>query len=198
MMRYRVFIKERISSMKKIAFFILILIITVSVLYRQLKNNTESGTFNLITNWRLTGDKSQAMKSNLNVSSSLKGKNILQVTYNLHGLCLLGGGASAIILDQGSIQSNVSLSQYGKNCYDGEQTAYISLEDFIGLDTNRKLEKVTASFWYPTYYSIDIKNAAALRAASNVLGESVRPDYTKYHKTFPNITPIRSFPYAAK
>ncbi len=194
-MKYRVFIKERTRSMKTIAILSLILILAVSFLFVLLKNNTEPDSVNLITNWHLTGNKSQALKSNINLSS-LKGKNTLQVSYNLHGLCLLGGSASAIILEQDNIPYSVSLSQYGKNCFDGEQTTSIPLEHFNGLDINRKLEKITAKFWYPTYYSIDIKNAAALRAVDNVLGESVKPDYTKHRKTFPNITPIREFPYA--
>src|SRR5204862_4673442 len=98
-------------------------------------------------------------------------KNMLQITYDLHGLCLLPGDASAIILQTNRQKSSVSLSRYGKNCYDGEQTVQIPLHDFSGFIPSQGSLAIKTSFWYPTEYAIDVKHILAYNNQA-VLGET--------------------------
>ena len=67
--------------------------------------------------------------------NALNGKTMLSITYDLHGLMVREGERKdelAIIFDQPN-WFVVSLANYGKNGFDGEQTAFIPLSDFIGL-----------------------------------------------------------------
>src|SRR5947207_6116756 len=87
----------------------------------------------LVSSWHMQGNKNFLIKQRLISPALLHRKNMLQITYDLHGLCLLPGDASAIILQTNRQKSSVSLSRYGKNCYDGEQTVQIPLHDFSGF-----------------------------------------------------------------
>jgi len=96
----------------------------------------------------------------------LKGQSMLKVTYDLHGTCLLGDDASALIFDQQDWKY-ISLSKYGKNCQDGVQTVIIPLSDFKGqdgqsLDANAPLDpngKFHVRIWHSASFSIDIHKA---------------------------------------
>src|SRR3989344_7796218 len=89
----------------------------------------------------------------------LSGMDTLTVTYNLHGLCALGGDASAIVFDQNGWKY-ISLSNYGQNCKDGEQTVTIPLSDFKGLDTNAPLTgSFHTRFWNSTQFKVDLLSA---------------------------------------
>ena len=84
--------------------------------------------------------------------------NKITVTYDLHGLCARDGDASAVIWDQNGWRY-VSLSNYGQNCLDGEQTVDIALSDFPNLDTNADLTgKLHARFWNETSFTVDISS----------------------------------------
>jgi hypothetical protein len=175
-----------------------VLLIANSLVLAFMQGGATPEEIGLIEDWHLSGNKSVSTRESESIPYLLKGKNTLAVTYDLQGLCLLGNDASAIVLEQEGKAYSVSLSQYGENCFDGEQTIHIPLGHFEGFDVNRRLEKIGVSFWYPTHYSVSIKQAVAYKAEGNVLGDSVRPDYSKLRKVFPNITPIRRFPYASQ
>lgn len=109
----------------------------------------------------------------------LAGVSSLQVTYNLHGLCALDGDASALIFDQNGWKY-VSLSRYGQNCRDGDQTVTIPLSDFKDISNGQQLTTNTSltgnlhtRFWYNTYYHVDITSAKVLTN-----GETTAPTST--------------------
>lgn len=149
----------------------------------------------VMQNWHLAGTKSISELSNLVSPKILSDKNMLRVTYNLHGLCVLDGNASSLsFIDKETKKKySVSLSDYGKNCTDGLQTIDIPLSHFE-FPKDARVESVIASFWYPTQYEVDIQSAILFKSDTVVLGESTKKENVK--KTFPNITPIRQFPYA--
>ncbi len=97
-------------------------------------------------------EKKQKVTRNENRKSSIT------LTYDLHGLCALGNDASAIIFDQNGWRF-ISLSDYGENCKDGEQTVVISLSDFPNLDTNADLTgSIHTRFWYGGLFMADINS----------------------------------------
>src|SRR2546423_5067 len=56
---------------------------------------------NILSNsWNLAGNNGDAQAYQSVDKNILQGKNSLQITYNLHGICLLTGDASALIFDQ--------------------------------------------------------------------------------------------------
>lgn len=142
------------------------------------KGNTgklESLRSELILNTLHVAGNKKLIENHISVPPyALKDKNVLRLTYDLHGLCLLQGEASAIMFEQGLFDTrhSVSLSDYGKNCYDGEQTVDIPLDHFVGLDMSRPITKFITKFWYPTVYFIDIKSAFAYNTKSAILGKS--------------------------
>ena len=78
------------------------------------------------------------------------------VLCNLHGLQALGGDASAIIFDQNGWKY-ISLSNYGQNGKDGQQTVDIPLSAFTGLDLTKPLDgTVHTRFWYSSSFTVDI------------------------------------------
>lgn len=96
----------------------------------------------------------------------LVGASFLRVTYDLHGSCVLGNDASAIIFDQNG-WNYVSLSDYGQNCLDGAQTVDVPLVDF-GLDLNQTVGTFHTRFWYGSALVVDISSAL-------VIGENSTP-----------------------
>lgn len=69
----------------------------------------------------LAGSKQIVKKTLQFPGNTLKGKDVIKLSFNLHGLCLLEGKASEIGFEDqiGNIYP-VSLSQYASDCYDGE------------------------------------------------------------------------------
>jgi len=86
---------------------------------------------------------------------------MLRITYNLHGLNALGGDASAIIFDQGGSWRYISLSNYGQNGLDGQQTVNIPLSDFPGLNPNNSVGTLHTRFWYSGPFTVDITSIVA-------------------------------------
>lgn len=116
---------------------------------------SNSNTIDL--NWHLEGNDGSSELYQDVAPDILQGKQSITLTYDLHGLCALGNDASAIIFDQGGWKY-VSLSNYGQNCFDGEQTVTIPLSDFPNLDTNADLTGLLhARFWYGGPFMVDIK-----------------------------------------
>lgn len=96
-------------------------------------------------------EKSQSVAANV-----LSGKQSITITYNLHGLCALGGDASAVVFEQNGWKY-VSLSNYGTNCLDGVQTVTIPLSDFTGLNPSQNLTgSFRSRFWYSSAFKVDI------------------------------------------
>ncbi len=183
---------------------IIILFLSSIVLIFQNVSDTLSAKYknprvNLINNWILSGSKSIAIKTQNLSLNALRGKNMLNITYNLHGLCVMSGDASSISIHpkNSGKKYSISFAEYGQNCYDGLQTIEIPLSLFEGLDPNQQIQSIEARFWYPTYYNVEIKNAVAYHADTAVLGASTPQRKTPHSKTFLNISPIRPFPYAA-
>lgn len=122
--------------------------------------------------WHFEGNKIFSEQKQSIDPALLVDKTALSLVYNLHGLCLLQGPASSIYFaDAGGNKYAVSLAKYGKNCYDGEQSVIIPLEQFIGPEKASNVTEFGASFWYPTTYMVDINKATVF---SNVLGTTTR------------------------
>lgn len=185
--------------MKKLLLLYLIFLPIGLLMMTSVRNKEWKVEQNLISNWVLTGAKSIATQSKPLNQDVLRGKNMLKLTYDLNGLCLLDGDASAIHFQQkkGGQKYTISLAKYGKNCYSGLQTVDIPLSHFEGLDISKPVELLTISFWYPTHYEITIQKALVYYSKNAVLGESTPPRKLELSKQFPNMTPIRPFPYAA-
>ena len=100
-------------------------------------------------------------------SDALVGKDFIRITYNLHGLCALGGDASAFVFNQ-SEWMYVSLSDYGQNCHDGVQTVDIPLSEFWNhsdtapLVPENGIGGVRVRFWYDSPYSVEVFSAVAM------------------------------------
>jgi hypothetical protein len=168
-------------------------------------NPIQSGTISgaqsetlLLSPWTLNGSKTLSEASADIPVGAMDGKNALKVTYDLEGICALDGISSAISLVQheSSKKASVSLSDYGKNCQAGEQTVEIPLAHFRDIDWSKPVDEITGTFWYPTQYTIKITQIVAFNSG-NILGIS-NEDKKKEHKTFPDITPIRPFPYVKR
>ncbi|MDO8583522.1 MAG: hypothetical protein Q7R51_03245 [bacterium] len=130
----------------------------------------------------LTGNNGAVEKYQKVDPNILKNSTTLQLTYNLHGMCALGGDASAIIFDQNGWRY-ISLSNYGQNCKDGVQTVNIPLASFSGLNPNVPLTgSFHTRFWYSKSFTVDITSAT--------LVGSTTPIVTPAPITTPAPTPI--------
>ncbi len=110
--------------------------------------------------WHLEGNNGSAELYDGFPYGALQGKNMLRITYNLHGLQALGNDASAIIFDQNGWKY-ISLSNYGQNGLDGVQTVDIPLSAFTGLDTNASVNSIHTRFWYGSAFVVDITSIVA-------------------------------------
>jgi len=125
----------------------------------------------LTTPWHLEGNNSSSEAEQKIDPNVLEGKTTLLITYDLHGLTIHEGDRkdeSAIIFDQPHWYV-ISLTNYGQNGLDGEQTIEAPLSDFIGLPdapsgtpggTPLNLEQpvniLHARFWNGSHFVIDI------------------------------------------
>jgi hypothetical protein len=138
----------------------------------------------LTKSWRLESvdDAAQNYEASFNPDTII-GKNIMRVTYDLHGLTIQPGDhedESAIIFKQPQRPNNwfvVSLARYGMNGKDGSQTVDIPLRDFVSLPdapsgspggehldlTKPLLPPISARFWHRGHFVVDI---ATLRLCS--------------------------------
>ena len=83
---------------------------------------------------------------------------------------------SAIIIDQPIVQSQwhvASVSNYGKNGFDGSQEIYIPLTDFhtlpdagdIPLNPDEPVQGIHTRFWNANHFVVDITSIVACKAA---------------------------------
>lgn len=97
----------------------------------------------------------------------LIGMDFVRITYNLHGLCALGGDASAFVFNQ-SEWMYISLSDYGQNCLDGVQVVDVPLTDFWNHSGTEQLVPeegiggVRLRFWYDDPYTVEVFSAVAM------------------------------------
>lgn len=208
LMKYNRILSDYDKYMNKkfiVILFALLIIVFFSsavLIFKELNDSSfeeKNQKVSLINNWILSGSKSIASQSQILPYNALKDKNMLNISYNLHGLCVMSGDASSITIipKEGNKKYSISFAEYGQNCHDGEQTIEIPLSNFEGLNPDQQIQSIEARFWYPTYYNVEIKNAVAYHADTAVLGASTPQRKTPHNKTFPNISPIRPFPYAA-
>jgi hypothetical protein len=122
----------------------------------------------------LTGQNSASESYQSVPQDILNGVSSLQVTYDLHGTCILGGDASAIIFDQSNEWRYVSLANYGKNCQNGQQTVNIKLTDFSGLDQTKPVGNFHSRFWFGNNYNIDIVSVKTL-GTTGTSGSTMAP-----------------------
>ncbi len=137
---------------------------------------------------RIQGNKEYIIK-NIPVSANiLKNKSTLVVDLDLHGLCVLSGDAATLYFQQAASnkENKVILEKYIDNCRDGVQTVTIPLTEFKGLNSSTQVTSLTASFWYPTNYTVDINK---ISLSNDVLGASTSRDtLRKRHRLSPTPT----------
>ncbi len=112
--------------------------------------------------WIAEGNKSVADYAVTIFPANFENKNSLTLTYDLHGLCLLGGRASTIYFERPKTEEiyEVSLSKYGQNCYDGLQTVHIPFQDFGDPEKIKQTTRFRLAFWYQAQYRIEISDAS--------------------------------------
>ena len=88
---------------------------------------------------------------------------MIKIAYDLHGLDVLPGDASALIFDQpfGGAWHYISLADYGQNGFDGLQTIDIPLSAFIDLDLDQPAGTLHTRFWHTENYVVDIVSIMA-------------------------------------
>ncbi len=134
---------------------------TVAAIYPQRSRAAQLSLLPL--GWHLTASRGPAQAYQTVDRTILQNAQTIGITYNLHGLCLIPGDASAIIFDQNGWKY-ISLANYGKNCFEGNQTVTIPLTHFKDIVTNQPLNPnrpLTGSlhtrFWSTNVYAVDIR-----------------------------------------
>lgn len=118
----------------------------------------------------MQGNKNIAQNTQIFESGMLSHKKSLVLQYNLHGICLLGGPASALTLKAEDERTySVSLADYGENCAFGEQNINIPLKDFLIDQPLENMRSLTEQFWYPTTFTIEIKDITLNNQLADVL-----------------------------
>ncbi len=147
----------KILSSKRLYFLSFLCLSFFVSLFIHNKSVNAAGDVELLNGtWHLTGNNGASEARQSINSSALIGSSTLRVTYDLHGLCALSGDASALIFDQSNNWNYVSLSNYGKNCFDGPQTVDINLSDFSGLNLSQSVGDLHTRFWYSGPFTVDI------------------------------------------
>jgi hypothetical protein len=110
----------------------------------------------------VNGNKNVAQNSQLLEPGILFGKNSLSLRYDLRGICLIKGPASAItLLAEDGKEYSVSLVNYGQNCAYGEQNVKIPLKDFAIDQPTENIIYLSTQFWFPTSYDLEINRITA-------------------------------------
>lgn len=146
--------------------YIISFLLCLSVLLLASPTPVRASTELLTSSWHMDGNNNAQEKYQSISSAALNGKSSLTLTYDLHGLCLLGGDASAIIFDQ-SGWKYVSLSSYGTNCQNGSQTVTIPLANFTGLNTSSTVGQFHSRVWHSGTWTVDITSAVLNDVAPN-------------------------------
>lgn len=146
---------------------------------------------------RLEGNKVLAQMKLPLLPAIAGNREMIKISYNLHGLCVLGSASAVIdfIKNDTSVRQ-VPLTAGGKNCHQGIQSIDIPLEFLHSQLTEASASQLQISIWYPTNFSVEIHNVIAYNPGSAVLGISIPEVTAPVQKSFDHITPIRSEPYA--
>jgi len=145
----------------------------------------------------LFGNKSIAQSEIKIDNISLSEKNIMQINYNLNGLCLLKGDAASLNLDQGNTSVKIILSDFLENCSTGIKSTVIPFAQINGLNIKAPVKKIGFSIWYPAQFQVDILNVSISELDENVLGAYSFPQAHEGKKNF-QFTPLRPYPYASR
>lgn len=144
-----------------------------------------------------SGNKSLTTKDLVINNIALESSNAFSFSYNLNGVCLLSGTAAKVSLHQKNIIKEINLADYVENCSKTNNFSIIPFNKIIGFDSRLPLEKISFSFWYPTYYKIEISSFSLTNLEENVLGafSSTNP---LLEKNLPVFKPLRPNPYLDK
>jgi hypothetical protein len=89
----------------------------------------------------------------------LAGKDMMRITYNLHGLTALNGLRSNISFEQDDAEKYISLSDYGQNGLNGWQTIEVPLKQFDYDNTQGIGDgEIWVHFWYGSAYHVEISS----------------------------------------
>ena len=127
---------------------------------------TSGGGELLRTPWRVHGPPSQECYQGVATNAIMNATN-LRITEDLHGATALGADAAIIVLDQGSDDKCVnapgcrwhfvSIANYGRNGFDGQQTVTVPLSAFPGLDRSQPLDGILhMRWWSQSPFTVDI------------------------------------------
>jgi len=160
----------------KYTFLLPVFFVILFLLFVSLSGNSYAilGSELLTKPWILKANNLSQERYQLIDPNALIGKKILRLTYNLNGICLLSGDASALIFDQpfGRTWRYVSLSKYGKNCLSGEQTVDIPLSNFSGLDLEKQVGTFHIRIWHYKPYNVEIKSAILYNPETDIIRET--------------------------
>lgn len=162
--------KIRVRAQFSLFFFVMLIFIQllfapkfVLKAYGQTAAANTSSVQILSQPWYLSAVNGSSEKYQSVDKNVLNGMSMMEITYDLHGLCAIGGDASAIIFDQNGWKY-ISLNRYGKNCLNGEQTVTLPLSDFSNLNTAIPLTgSVHTRFWYNLPFNVDIKSITLIK-----------------------------------
>lgn len=125
--------------------------------------------------WRLSGNHTQVVASQMINPTMFIGKTAITITYNLHGTCLLSGDASTLEFMQNGWKT-ISLYDFGQNCKNGEQRVTIPLADFKDKVTgksfaigNPNVRLLQARFWNNAKFAIAISSLTLSATSTQVL-----------------------------
>jgi hypothetical protein len=113
-------------------------------------------------------------------SGIVKGTTSVKITYDLHGTCLFGGDASAVVFDQPVNQTwrYISLASYGSNCKNGSQTIDVPVAAFGALDVTKPVGILHVRVWNSKPFTVDISSIQAVGATGSTTSPSISPTVT--------------------
>jgi hypothetical protein len=129
---------------------------------------------------------------------TLQDKDTFQIVLNLNGLCLLPALASQIsFIDINNKFYSLSLKDYAKNCFNGQQTITVPLSNFFQSQNTPEVNSLEIQLWYPTNFTVDISSISVrnnvLAASTKGGGKNPRPIHVPKTSTptpIPVATPI--------
>ncbi len=148
--------------------FLLLSVLVILFLFVPIRQKTE---FIVDTPMQIQGDKESIRYATWKLSDGdIHDNASLTMTINTNGLCLLPAHASAIVLsDTQGKKYEVSLRDYTKRCFRGEQHVNIPLSDFFRNSSVPDITSLEMQFWYPTTYFINVQQVALSREDNTVL-----------------------------
>ncbi len=123
------------------------------------KENTNMYSKQLLSEpWQAHGDKSLSETTVPVNPGDFKYNNLVRITYNSYGQCLLEGKAASIAFESKDNYHPVALADYGKNCLEKEQSVDIPLQHFADESVLKSIDSLRISFWFSSNYKVDVKS----------------------------------------